>query len=49
VILHPNTDSATIRRPGHEDEITTSKMLTFPELPGLELDAGAIYAAVNSA
>jgi Uma2 family endonuclease len=47
VRLHPKTESATLRRPGH-DELTTMKILTFEELPGLKLDAGTIYAAVNT-
>jgi Uma2 family endonuclease len=47
VLLHPNKDHATIRRPGSDDETTAAKLVTFPELPGLELDAGAIYADCN--
>jgi Uma2 family endonuclease len=47
VLLHPKQEHAVIRRPGHEDEITTAKILTFPELPSLELNAGAIYDDCN--
>jgi Uma2 family endonuclease len=48
VLLHPQTESASNWRPGREEETTTALLLTFPELPGLELDAGLIYAAVNN-
>jgi Uma2 family endonuclease len=48
VLLHPETQSTTIRRPGREDEITTESILTFAVLPGLQLDVGVIYAAVNT-
>jgi Uma2 family endonuclease len=48
VLLDPNTESATFRRPGFADEVTTAKTLAFPELPGLELDAGSVYAVVNT-
>ncbi len=47
VLLHPKKEHAIIRRPGRADEITTAKILTFPELPGLDLDAGAIYCDCN--
>jgi hypothetical protein len=47
-LLDPRTESAILKRPLREDETTTAKRLTFRELPGLELDAGAIYAACNN-
>jgi Uma2 family endonuclease len=46
-ILHPKDGQAIIRRPGRADEVSAAKILTFPELPGLELDAAAIYDACN--
>jgi Uma2 family endonuclease len=47
VLLDPKKEHAIIKRPGREDETTVVKILTFPELPGLELDAGTIYADCN--
>jgi Uma2 family endonuclease len=47
VLLHPKKEHAVIRRPGRDDETTTEKILVFSELPGLELDARAIYADCN--
>jgi Uma2 family endonuclease len=47
VLLHPKTEHAVIKRPGRERETTTAKILTFPELPGLKLDAEAIYNDCN--
>jgi len=47
VVLHATDEHAILRRPGRDDEVTTAKVLTFPELPGLVLDAGAIYDACN--
>jgi Uma2 family endonuclease len=48
VLLHPKTKHAVIGRPGRADETFVAKVLAFPELPGLELDVAAIYAAVNT-
>ena len=47
VLLHPQQERAVIRRPERADEITAAKALTFAELPGLELNAGAIYDDCN--
>ena len=47
VLFHPKTEHAVIKRPGREPQTTTAKILTFPELPGLELNAGSIYDDCN--
>lgn len=47
VLLDPKSERAIIKRPGCEGEVITAKILTFAELPGLELDAGAIYNDCN--
>jgi Uma2 family endonuclease len=44
VLLHLKKRQATIKRPGREASLSQEKILTFPELPGLELNAGLIYA-----
>jgi len=48
VLLDPRIESAFIHRPGREAETTAANALTFPALPGLELDVSAIYAACNN-
>jgi Uma2 family endonuclease len=45
VLLHPKTESATLRRAGRTEEISTARRLRFDELTGLELDVAKIYAA----
>lgn len=44
VLLRPQTERATIKRPGRAAETSRAEILTFPELPGLELHAAKIYA-----
>jgi Uma2 family endonuclease len=48
VLLNPKKEHAIIRRPARPEETTTARVLTFPELPGLELDAGEIYDDCNN-
>jgi Uma2 family endonuclease len=48
VVLDPRIEAGIMKRPGRGEETTTAKVLTFPELPGLELDVSVIYAACNN-
>jgi Uma2 family endonuclease len=43
-LLHPKKRHATIKRPGRAAVRSNDNILTFSELPGLELNAGLIYA-----
>jgi hypothetical protein len=45
VLLGKNTRSTTIKRFGYEDVVTTAASICFKELPGLELNVAAIFAA----
>jgi Uma2 family endonuclease len=47
VLLDPESAITKIRRPGRDEETLMVNVVTFPELPGLELDVAAIYAACN--
>jgi Uma2 family endonuclease len=47
VLLDPESTITKIRRPGRDEETLMVNVVTFPELPGLELDVAAIYAACN--
>lgn len=47
VSLNPKTLTAGIRRPGQPEGHSVEAVLHFPELPGLELDVAAVYAACN--
>jgi Uma2 family endonuclease len=48
VLLDPRAEHAVLKRAGKPDDIRTEKILTFPELPGLELDVGIIYWVCNN-
>jgi Uma2 family endonuclease len=45
VLLDPETAITTMRRPGRDDESTTANVVTFAELPDLNLNVAVIYAA----
>jgi Uma2 family endonuclease len=48
VLLHPKKEHAIIRRPGSPEATATARVLTFPELPELELHVGEIYDDCNN-
>jgi Uma2 family endonuclease len=48
VLLDPEQESTTIRRPGREDEVVAKSIVTFDELPGLALNVAAIFDACNN-
>jgi Uma2 family endonuclease len=47
VLLNPKTLTASIRRPGQDEVTSVESVLRFHELPALELDVAAVYAACN--
>jgi Uma2 family endonuclease len=47
LLLNPNLEKAIVRRPGQDEVTLTQQLLTFPELPGLELDVASVYTAAK--
>jgi Uma2 family endonuclease len=48
VLLDPEREATEVRRLKHEPETIRKPLVTFAELPGLELDVAAIFAACNT-